>query len=372
MRAGDLFPPVSVIRLLGRWLVADGHKRYVAWAGLGGKEIVVEVWPLRRWLADQAGQAARNARKNGRIVGPSLRRPAGVAPAGPHHGGALAAGGALPPAAGDPARQEAREPPRVSDGILAPGAGRRLLLRIAKDAAIERSRLAGAAATLATVAGAQLLLTWLVKEWLEGPLTGGSFLPVRGLLLKAAGVTLLLATAVVLVALPRRERQPASPRAPARPGDAEGPGEPRAGGEEPSGRRARLEGLLGRRQPLRIRRGPAQEAHRGRPRRHRLDRRGLLRGVAPRPRGARPGPVPRPPSRPPRTGREEEGRPRAEGAGRAPRRLHRAALRADDDPGVRRRSAGGGAIRGDERDATAGASSPPSSGPRPSSPRSSS
>lgn len=68
MRAGDLFPPVSVIRLLGRWLVADGHKRYVAWAGLGEKEIVVEVWPLRRWLADQAGQAARNARKNGRIV----------------------------------------------------------------------------------------------------------------------------------------------------------------------------------------------------------------------------------------------------------------------------------------------------------------
>lgn len=68
MRAGDLFPPVSVVRLFGRWLVADGHKRYVAWAGLGEKEIVVEVWPLGRWLADQAGQAKRNARKNGRIV----------------------------------------------------------------------------------------------------------------------------------------------------------------------------------------------------------------------------------------------------------------------------------------------------------------
>ena len=86
----------------------------------------------------------------------------------------------------------------MTDGILAPGAGRRLLLRIARDAAIERARLGGAAATLATVAGAQLLLTWLVKEWLEGPLTGGSFLPVRGLLVKAAGATLLLATAVVL------------------------------------------------------------------------------------------------------------------------------------------------------------------------------
>jgi hypothetical protein len=68
MREGDLFPPVSVVRLFGRWLVADGHKRYVAWAGLGEEEILVEVWPLRRWLADQAGQAVRNARKNGRIV----------------------------------------------------------------------------------------------------------------------------------------------------------------------------------------------------------------------------------------------------------------------------------------------------------------
>ena len=74
----------------------------------------------------------------------------------------------------------------MSDGILAPGAGRRLLLRIVKDTAVDRGRLAGAAATLAAVAGIQLLLTWLVKEWLEGPLTGGSFVPVRTLLVKAA------------------------------------------------------------------------------------------------------------------------------------------------------------------------------------------
>ena len=68
MRAGDLFPPVSVVRLFGRWLVADGHKRYAAWRGLGATRVVVEVWPFRTWLADQAGQAGRNARKNGRIL----------------------------------------------------------------------------------------------------------------------------------------------------------------------------------------------------------------------------------------------------------------------------------------------------------------
>ncbi len=86
----------------------------------------------------------------------------------------------------------------MSEGILAPRAGRRLLLRIVKDTAVDRGRLAGAAATLAAVAGIQLLLTWLVKEWLEGPLTGGSFVPVRTLLVKAALATVLLAVAVVL------------------------------------------------------------------------------------------------------------------------------------------------------------------------------
>lgn len=68
MRAGDLFPPVSVVRLFGRWLVADGHKRLAAYRGLGPARIVVEVWPASAWLADQAGQARRNAAKNGRIL----------------------------------------------------------------------------------------------------------------------------------------------------------------------------------------------------------------------------------------------------------------------------------------------------------------
>jgi len=68
MRAGDLFPPVSVVRLFGRWLVADGHKRYAAWRGLGATRVVVEVWPFRRWLEDQARQAGRNARNSGRIL----------------------------------------------------------------------------------------------------------------------------------------------------------------------------------------------------------------------------------------------------------------------------------------------------------------
>lgn len=68
MAAGDLFPPVAVVRLGGRFLLADGHKRLAAFQVLGATEIVVEVWPLRRWLQDQARQAARNAGKNRRIL----------------------------------------------------------------------------------------------------------------------------------------------------------------------------------------------------------------------------------------------------------------------------------------------------------------
>src|SRR5262245_53290499 len=31
MRQGNRFPPISVIRLVGRYLVADGHKRFAAY-----------------------------------------------------------------------------------------------------------------------------------------------------------------------------------------------------------------------------------------------------------------------------------------------------------------------------------------------------
>ena len=75
MAGGARFPPIAVIRLFGRYLVADGHKRLAAFRALGADEIVVQVWPLTRWLADQRRQAADNARKNGRILALSVSRP---------------------------------------------------------------------------------------------------------------------------------------------------------------------------------------------------------------------------------------------------------------------------------------------------------
>jgi hypothetical protein len=77
MGRGDRFPPISVIRVFGRHLVADGHKRLAAYSTLStrGDEIVVEVWPLSRWLQDQVDQAAAHWRKNRRMFALSLRRP---------------------------------------------------------------------------------------------------------------------------------------------------------------------------------------------------------------------------------------------------------------------------------------------------------
>lgn len=75
MRSGDRFPPISVIRLFGRHVIADGHKRFSAYLTLNEPCIVVEVWPLGRWLRDQWDQAVGNARKNARIVSTSFTDP---------------------------------------------------------------------------------------------------------------------------------------------------------------------------------------------------------------------------------------------------------------------------------------------------------
>jgi hypothetical protein len=68
MRRGARFPPVAVLPLGGRLLLADGHKRLAACRELGVEEIPVETWGFRRWLRDQTSQARRNAGKNRTIA----------------------------------------------------------------------------------------------------------------------------------------------------------------------------------------------------------------------------------------------------------------------------------------------------------------
>jgi hypothetical protein len=75
MRRGDRFPPVSVLPLAGRLLLADGHKRLAACRALAVDEIPVEVWTYARWLRDQVGQLRRNAAKNREIAARAFRDP---------------------------------------------------------------------------------------------------------------------------------------------------------------------------------------------------------------------------------------------------------------------------------------------------------
>jgi hypothetical protein len=68
MAVGLLFPPVSVLRLFGRFILADGHKRFAACRPIVGDRLVVEVWPFSRFLLDQWEQARANGRKNAAIL----------------------------------------------------------------------------------------------------------------------------------------------------------------------------------------------------------------------------------------------------------------------------------------------------------------
>ena len=75
MELGSLFPPIAVVRLFGRFVVADGHKRLTACKAIGLDRIPVELWGVNRFLRDQARQVAENARKNGAILKNSVSNP---------------------------------------------------------------------------------------------------------------------------------------------------------------------------------------------------------------------------------------------------------------------------------------------------------
>lgn len=63
MLAGARFPPVSVIRIGNRFIIADGHARFQAYRRLSMTNIPVEVWSVRRCLLDQRQQLLRQSRR---------------------------------------------------------------------------------------------------------------------------------------------------------------------------------------------------------------------------------------------------------------------------------------------------------------------
>jgi hypothetical protein len=75
MQRGDRFPPIAVVRIGRRFLVADGHKRLSAWRELTRDPIVVQVWTLRRLLRDQWQQLTRKTRQHLRLARQSCSDP---------------------------------------------------------------------------------------------------------------------------------------------------------------------------------------------------------------------------------------------------------------------------------------------------------
>jgi hypothetical protein len=73
MEGGEVFPPISVIRLGRRFVIADGHKRFSACRQLRVHEVVVEVWTVRRCLRDQWRQLARKTRQQIGLLRASTR-----------------------------------------------------------------------------------------------------------------------------------------------------------------------------------------------------------------------------------------------------------------------------------------------------------
>ena len=211
MLRGDRFPPIAVVRLGGRYLVADGHKRLSAYQELRHDEIVVEVWTIGRWLRDQSQQFGRKTRHQVSVLrrsrtDPEARREArrlALDTIGHWRRVALSlrarldgrAGIPAPlphPGHGMPGPHPAYESVRIAHGTMPP---LRIFTRLVRECLAFPGRLSVAVASLVVVSGAQLYLTWLVKRWADGPMTG-DISGVGGLM--AAGV---LATAVMVGAV---------------------------------------------------------------------------------------------------------------------------------------------------------------------------
>ncbi|MBI4516413.1 MAG: ABC transporter ATP-binding protein [Deltaproteobacteria bacterium] len=191
MLRGERFPPISVVRLGRRLLIADGHKRFSAYAALGNRTIVVEMWPWRRWLADQGRQLVHKLSQLLSIMIGSLHDPR-----------ARRAAVRLFHDTVGHWRRIAHSLPcsrwRLQTAAPATPPGSALLVRLLRECARYPTRVALAVGSLLLLAGARLALTWMAKLWAEGPLVRTGAAGAEGLLAAALALTGLMAAAVML------------------------------------------------------------------------------------------------------------------------------------------------------------------------------
>ena len=200
MSRGQRFPPVAVVRVGGRFFVADGHKRLSAYKELvraGGdarSDVLVQVWTWRRWLNDQGRQLRRKTRQQAALLSRSLTDPAAreegrrlVADTVGHW--RRAARSVASRWQGAPVlRRGAREAPTPVP----------MFRRLIRECVHFPGRLAVAIISLLAGAAAQLYLTWLVKLWTEGPVLGADGGGLRMLMRRGALTATVLVVAVFL------------------------------------------------------------------------------------------------------------------------------------------------------------------------------
>jgi ABC-type bacteriocin/lantibiotic exporter with double-glycine peptidase domain len=184
MQRGDAFPPIAVVRFGTRYYVADGHKRLSACRSLTSGPIVVEVWTRRRWLRDQWEQFSRKTRQQ-----------LDLARSFSSDADARRAARRLAIDTLEHWRRIARSLRQRSTTGSAAVSPLQLFMRLMRECLAFPGRLAGAVVSLVVLSAAQLYLTWLVKQWADGPLVGNGGDPV-GLMIAGVAVTAIMVGAV--------------------------------------------------------------------------------------------------------------------------------------------------------------------------------
>jgi len=190
MVEGQRFPPISVIRIGRRFVIADGHKRFRACQALGAGRVTVELWPLRRLAADQLRQFRHKTNQIITVLARAARDPSGRKDArrlywdtvGHWKRIAVSAAARLRPRNGAGAHPEAAS------------SAQPVLSRLLIDCMRLRGPLLMVFISLGVLGAAQLYLTWIAKLWAEGPLVSGDRAQMSSLLIRAG----LTAMAMVL------------------------------------------------------------------------------------------------------------------------------------------------------------------------------
>jgi ABC-type multidrug transport system fused ATPase/permease subunit len=189
MAAGERFPPVSVIRVGRRFVIADGHKRFTACRALGADQIPVELWPLRKLLADQLRQFRRTARRIATVIARAARHPEGRKEARRLYWDTVGHWQRIALSAAARARRVAAIGTRADR--VAP-----VFSRLLRDCMRLRAHLLMVFLSLAILGGAQLYLTWIAKLWAEGPLLTGNRAEMARLLTRAALTALAMVAGI--------------------------------------------------------------------------------------------------------------------------------------------------------------------------------